>query len=130
MSDYAEFLAGKRRIAPTLGRGIAAGDIHPVLFPFQRDLVRWSVRKGRAALFADTGLGKTLMQLEWARLLGERTLSVTPSANATPRNVLRADRSSTLPSAFDVARVSCLTIPSSPEAHSAPTIATSVQLVR
>jgi DNA modification methylase len=76
--DYGEFLAGKRRIAPTLGRGIAAGDIHPVLFPFQRDLVRWSVRKGRAALFADTGLGKTLMQLEWARLLGERTLIVAP----------------------------------------------------
>jgi hypothetical protein len=72
---------------------------------------------GRRPLYRETATGWT-------------ALSVTPSANATPRNVLRSDRSSTLPSAFDVARVSCLTIPSSPEAHSAPTIATSVQLVR
>ena len=79
VTNYAQFLDSKRRIAPAIGRtDIRNGDIHPVLFPFQRDLVRWSVRKGRAALFADTGLGKTLMQLEWARLIGERTLIVAP----------------------------------------------------
>ena len=49
---------------------VAPGDVNPILFPFQRDLVRWAVRKGRAALFADTGLGKTFMQIEWARLIG------------------------------------------------------------
>lgn len=75
---YAEFLQTKRPIASTYGPTVAAGDIHPLLFDFQRDLVRWSVRKGRAALFADTGLGKTLMQVEWARLIGERTLIVAP----------------------------------------------------
>jgi len=42
------------------------------LFPFQRDLVRWAVRRGRAALFADTGLGKTAMQIDWARAVSSR----------------------------------------------------------
>jgi hypothetical protein len=37
------------------------------LFDFQRDCVRWALRKGRAALFQDCGLGKTVEQLEWAR---------------------------------------------------------------
>lgn len=74
---YAAFLAEKRNIAPTLGKR-DVGEPHPLLFPFQQDLVRWAVRKGRAALFADTGLGKTFMQVEWARLLGERTLIVAP----------------------------------------------------
>lgn len=78
MSDYAAFLAGKRRTVAPVGPVVNAGQVHPMLFPFQRDLVKWAVRKGRAALFADTGLGKTFMQLEWARLLGERTLIVAP----------------------------------------------------
>lgn len=78
MSDYAAFLASKRRTVAASGPVVNAGQVHPMLFPFQRDLVKWAVRKGRAALFADTGLGKTLMQLEWARLLGERTLIVAP----------------------------------------------------
>jgi DNA modification methylase len=63
---------------PATGPTVPDGDIHPLLFPFQRDLVRWAVRKGRAAIFADTGLGKTYMQLEWARLLSKRTLVVAP----------------------------------------------------
>jgi DNA modification methylase len=79
---YQEFLASKgSRIAYT-GREVNDSDIHPLLFPFQRDLVRWSIRKGRAALFADTGLGKTFMQLEWARLTGERVLVAAPLAVA------------------------------------------------
>ena len=35
------------------------------LFDFQRDLVEWSIRKGRAAIFADCGLGKSVMELVW-----------------------------------------------------------------
>ena len=54
------------------------------LFPFQKALVEWSVRKGRAAVFADCGLGKTLMQLVWAQNIVERTckpvLILTPLA--------------------------------------------------
>lgn len=79
---YADFLASKNRLAPNHGPSIDPGDVHPLLFPFQRDLVRWAVRKGRAALWADTGLGKTFMQLEWARLIGERTLILAPLAVA------------------------------------------------
>src|SRR6266568_2171112 len=76
---YEAFLRSKVAIVPACGRTVEPGDIHPMLFPFQRDLVRWSVRKGRAALFADTGLGKTFMSLEWARLTGaNRTLFVAP----------------------------------------------------
>ncbi len=36
------------------------------LYDFQKDIVRWSVRRGRSAIFADCGLGKTPMQLVWA----------------------------------------------------------------
>jgi hypothetical protein len=77
VATYDEFLATKGARVASVGPE-DPGEPHPLLFPFQRDLVRWAVRKGRAALFADTGLGKTLMQLEWARLIGERTLIVAP----------------------------------------------------
>lgn len=54
------------------------------LFPFQQSLVEWAVRKGRAAIFADCGLGKTPMQLAWAenvvRHTNGRVLIVTPLA--------------------------------------------------
>lgn len=75
---YADFLTTKRAVVPTVGLTATAHDVNPLLFPFQRDLTAWAVRKGHAALFADTGLGKTRMQVEWARLLGERTLIVAP----------------------------------------------------
>lgn len=82
MPTYDEFLASKRLIVQSSGKEVQDSDINPILFPFQRDLVRWSILKGRAAVFADTGLGKTLMQLEWARLIGERTLILAPLAVA------------------------------------------------
>lgn len=82
MSDYGDFLTTKALRAPASGHDVLPGAIHERLFPFQRDLVRWAVRKGRAALFADTGLGKTGMQLEWARLTGERALILAPLAVA------------------------------------------------
>ncbi len=54
------------------------------LFPFQQDIVKWSIEKGRAAIFADTGLGKTPMQLVWAQNVIEKTnkpvLILTPLA--------------------------------------------------
>ena len=76
-NGYAAFLATKTQQHG--GSGPAKiGAVHPMLFAFQGDITRWAVRKGQAAIFADTGLGKTLMQLEWARLLGERTLIIAP----------------------------------------------------
>ncbi len=78
MTTYADFLDTKRPVVHAMGPA-AVGGVNPILFPFQADLVRWAVRKGRAALFADTGLGKTFMQLEWARLVtDEPVLFVAP----------------------------------------------------
>jgi DNA modification methylase len=76
--EYEDFLAGKRPSLAGSGLTVDPSDINPVLFPFQRDLTRWSLQKGRAALFPDAGLGKTPMQLEWARLSGQRTLILAP----------------------------------------------------
>ncbi len=66
-SDYAAFLQTKRHMAPTVGRDIPLDALHPSLFPFQAALTRWAIRKGRAGIFAAPGLGKTFMQLEWAK---------------------------------------------------------------
>jgi superfamily II DNA or RNA helicase len=63
--DYTELIA--RKAASTPSSGFNATELAPHLFPHQRDLVRWALRRGRAAIFADTGLGKGLMLLEWAR---------------------------------------------------------------
>ena len=78
MTTYQDFLTTKIATLKPSGFEIDPELIHASLFDFQRDLVRWSVRKGRSALFADTGLGKTFMQLEWARLIGEKTLILAP----------------------------------------------------
>lgn len=66
MSDYESFLSAKSA-RPSFSACPRVGDVSDSLFPFQRALVDWALRRGRAALFADTGLGKTRMQLEWAR---------------------------------------------------------------
>lgn len=80
--DYKTFLESKAQV------GSASG-FDPVwmpdfLFDFQRTLVDWAVRKGRAAIFADCGLGKTPMQLVWAQNVhkhtGKRVLILTPLA--------------------------------------------------
>jgi DNA modification methylase len=76
--DYGRFLAGKVPAAP--GSGIDPDDGHPSLYPFQQAIVRWAVRRGRAAVFADCGLGKTRMQLDWARQIGGDILIVAPLA--------------------------------------------------
>ncbi len=79
---YADFIRGKaRRDGPDAIVEVPT-NLHSVLFPFQAELVCWALRKGRGALFADCGLGKTLMQLEWARVIAGRTLIVAPLAVA------------------------------------------------
>lgn len=78
---YESFLAKKQQRIETPGRTVQSTDIHPMLHPWQNELVRWAVRTSRAALWADTGMGKTLMQLEWARLSADRgALIVAPLA--------------------------------------------------
>ena len=78
--SYAEFLARKQSRVEKPGHEVTAADIHPILHGWQNELVQWAVRTGRAALWADTGMGKTMMQLEWARLSGDRPLIVAPLA--------------------------------------------------
>ncbi len=68
-SDYARFVAGKRRAVEPVG--FEVDYVNAMLFDWQRDIVKWALRRGRAALFADCGLGKTPMQLEWARKVCE-----------------------------------------------------------
>lgn len=81
MTSYTEFLARKQARVEKPGREVAATDIHPILHDWQNELVRWAVRTSRAAIWADTGLGKTFMQLEWARLSRDRgALIVAPLA--------------------------------------------------
>lgn len=80
MQDYAEFIASKTHEG--VSHGFDPTWVPECLFPFQRALVDWSVRKGRAAIFADCGLGKTFTQLTWAenvaRHTGGRVLVLTP----------------------------------------------------
>lgn len=71
--DYQEFLQGKHVGKSYGGFSVNPERINPKLFPFQRDIVRWAVQLGRAALFEECGLGKTFQQLEWARLIHEET---------------------------------------------------------
>lgn len=82
--SYAEFLERRRQLGDR--HGFDPLWMPDWLFGFQRDLVAWAVCKGRAAIFADCGLGKTPMQLVWAANVAERTgrpvLIVTPLAVA------------------------------------------------
>lgn len=65
--SYQEFLAAKARRVNETGPEIAAADLHPMLHDWQGELVQWAARTGRAAIWADTGLGKTVMQVEWIK---------------------------------------------------------------
>lgn len=76
VNDYAAFLARKRRIWD--GAGIIPGVLPSVLYDWQTALVRWALRKGRACIFADCGLGKTFMQVAWADALNVQTLILAP----------------------------------------------------
>lgn len=78
--EYTAFLRRKSAAAADEGRAVGAGEVHPMLHEWQAELVAWAVRTGRAAIWADTGLGKTVMQLEWARLSGDTALIVAPLA--------------------------------------------------
>jgi hypothetical protein len=82
MNAYAAFLDRKRQLDTF--DGFEPGWMPSDLFPFQAALVDWAIRRGRSAIFADCGLGKTLMQLVWAenvrRATGRPVLIVAPLA--------------------------------------------------
>lgn len=63
--NYSDFLANKATIDPNTGL-IDIPPLNPMLYEHQKDMVTWALRRGRAALFADCGIGKGPMQMEWA----------------------------------------------------------------
>jgi len=65
VSSYADFLDRKSVVDPDTGLKHIP-ELNPMLFPYQSDMVRWALRRGRAAIFADCGMGKGPMQMEWA----------------------------------------------------------------
>jgi len=85
LMDYATFIDGKTHLGSS--DGFSPIYMPDKLFDFQKHLVEWALRKGRAAIFSDCGTGKTLMQLVWAenvvRKTNGRVLILTPLAVAT-----------------------------------------------
>lgn len=66
MTEYETFIGRKSTAAiHTDSIQVTTDQLNPALYDFQKDIVRWALAKGRAAIFADCGLGKTAMQLEW-----------------------------------------------------------------
>ncbi len=82
--SYTDFLANKAQMAKP--SGFEPEQLGESLFPFQADITKWAIRHGRAAIWADCGLGKTLCALEWAAQVyahtGENILILTPLAVA------------------------------------------------
>ena len=79
-NDYNEFL--KSKSIEFQGVGFTPDKLNKYLFPFQKAITEWSLQKGRSAVFADCGLGKTLIELAWADAIvnktNENVLIVTP----------------------------------------------------
>lgn len=64
---YLNYLASKQRAHKPAGFEVGLADLHPLLFDWQRLVVQWALSLGKAALFEERGLGKTLQQIEWAK---------------------------------------------------------------
>lgn len=80
--EYRDFLENKIDLAPETGIAIGLEEVNPALKPHQRDGVLWAVQGGRRALFEAFGLGKTVQELEFCRLVikhrGGKALIVMP----------------------------------------------------
>lgn len=73
MSDYQKFIESKRRKLQPMGFDVPEESLNGCLFDWQRRTVHWALRRGRAALFEECGLGKTLQQLAWAEQVVRKT---------------------------------------------------------
>jgi len=71
MNDYLKFLETKK--TAHIPSGFDFNDAHQKLFEFQSAIVKWSLKRGRSAIFADTGLGKTFLQSVWADAVTKHT---------------------------------------------------------
>lgn len=72
MNAYADFLARKAIVDVPTGI-VDPGVLPEMMFGFQADIARWALRRGRAAMFAGTGLGKSLMELAWGGAVARET---------------------------------------------------------
>ncbi len=71
--NYEDFLNNKRFVLESKGFDVDKTELNKMMYGFEQDIVRWALAKGRACIFADCGLGKTLMQLEWSYQIHKRT---------------------------------------------------------
>ncbi|WP_256846858.1 DNA methyltransferase [Paenibacillus sp. Pae108] len=71
MHEYIEFLKSKIVTAKETGFEVSPDEINPILKPHQRDAVIWAIKGGRRALFEAFGLGKSVQQLEYCRIVTE-----------------------------------------------------------
>lgn len=69
--NYLDFIKSKSCQHKT--KGFTPGQLPEILFPFQRDITKWSIKKGKSAVWAGCGLGKTLIQLSWADQIAKHT---------------------------------------------------------
>lgn len=82
-NNYKDFIDNKNFILENNGFDVDKSELNPSMFDFQKDIVRWALKKGRSAIFADCGMGKTLMQLEWSKKVGGKILIVAPLSVTT-----------------------------------------------
>ena len=73
MLKYDDFINSKSKTFENMGIDVDRNSLNSNMFEFQKDIVRWALKKGRAAIFAECGLGKTLMQLSWADEIRKHT---------------------------------------------------------
>lgn len=71
--EYLNFINNKRFVLESSGFDINKDDLNPMLYDFQKDIVRWALKKGKSCIFASCGLGKTPMQLSWAYQVHKHT---------------------------------------------------------
>lgn len=71
--EYQEFLKNKRFVLDSTGFDVGREQLNPKMYDFQKDVVRWALAKGKSCIFADCGLGKTIMQLEWSWQIHKHT---------------------------------------------------------
>ena len=71
--EYHDFLKNKRFVLENSGFDVKKEELNPMLYDFQKDIVRWALKKGKSCIFADCGLGKTPMQLSWAYQVHKHT---------------------------------------------------------
>jgi len=108
MTTYKDFLQQKQKRHIESGFSVEDADLNPALFDFQKFIVKRALSAGKYAIWADCGLGKTLMQLEWARHVNEFT--GLPVLILTPLAVSGQTIKEGVKFGIDVKRYDCLNV--------------------